>query len=79
MSCCSPTPLAAAAAAAASLTLHLLPLLPRPASEALLVWGWRVPFLLATTTLIAAIALRYNMPESQEVRLNDAQRFGTVQ
>lgn len=34
----------------------------------MLVWGWRVPFLLAVVTLIAAIALRYNMPESQEVR-----------
>jgi predicted MFS family arabinose efflux permease len=32
------------------------------------VWGWRVPFLLAVLTLVAAIVLRYNMPESQEVR-----------
>lgn len=39
------------------------------AADALLVWGWRVPFLLAIITLIAAIVLRYNMPESQEVRL----------
>jgi hypothetical protein len=28
-----------------------------------------VPFLLAIVTLIAAIILRYNMPESQEVSL----------
>lgn len=34
----------------------------------MLTWGWRVPFLLAIITLVAAIALRYNMPESQEVR-----------
>jgi predicted MFS family arabinose efflux permease len=34
----------------------------------MLVWGWRVPFLLAVLTLVAAIVLRYNMPESQEVR-----------
>lgn len=33
----------------------------------MLVWGWRVPFLLAVLTLVAAIVLRYNMPESQEV------------
>jgi predicted MFS family arabinose efflux permease len=33
----------------------------------MLVWGWRVPFLIAVITLIAAIVLRYNMPESQEV------------
>jgi hypothetical protein len=32
------------------------------------VWGWRLPFLLAIVTLVAAITLRYNMPESQEVR-----------
>jgi hypothetical protein len=36
-------------------------------AEALLVWGWRVPFLLAIVTLFAAVTLRYNMPESQEV------------
>jgi hypothetical protein len=36
-------------------------------AEAMLVWGWRVPFLIAVITLIAAIVLRYNMPESQEV------------
>eukprot|EP00775_Hariotina_reticulata_P003883 gene3883-4138_t len=35
-------------------------------SSAMLVWGWRVPFLLAVITLVAAIVLRYNMPESQE-------------
>lgn len=34
--------------------------------EALLVWGWRVPFLMAIATLIAAVVLRYNMPESVE-------------
>jgi predicted MFS family arabinose efflux permease len=33
----------------------------------MLVWGWRVPFLIAIVTLVAAIVLRYNMPESQEV------------
>lgn len=33
----------------------------------MLVWGWRVPFLVAILTLVAAIALRYNMPESSEV------------
>jgi predicted MFS family arabinose efflux permease len=37
------------------------------AAEAMLVWGWRLPFLLAIVTLVAAIVLRYNMPESQEV------------
>lgn len=37
-------------------------------TDAMLVWGWRVPFLLAIVTLVAAIVLRYNMPESQEVR-----------
>jgi hypothetical protein len=26
------------------------------------VWGWRIPFLLAVTTLIAATLLRWNMP-----------------
>jgi hypothetical protein len=25
-------------------------------------WGWRVPFLLAVTSLAAAVVLRYNMP-----------------
>lgn len=34
----------------------------------MLVWGWRVPFLVAVITLVAAIVLRYNMPESKEVR-----------
>lgn len=34
--------------------------------ENLLVWGWRIPFLLAVTTLIAATLLRWNMPESTE-------------
>eukprot|EP00775_Hariotina_reticulata_P013429 gene13429-13557_t len=34
--------------------------------EALLVWGWRLPFLFAIFTLVAAIVLRYNMPESVE-------------
>jgi hypothetical protein len=32
------------------------------AADALLVWGWRIPFLIAITTLIAATVLRYNMP-----------------
>lgn len=32
------------------------------AADALLVWGWRIPFLIAITTLIAATILRYNMP-----------------
>jgi hypothetical protein len=32
------------------------------AAEAMLVWGWRVPFLLAITTLVAATLLRMNMP-----------------
>ena len=54
--------LVAAAAAAAAV-----------AADALLVWGWRVPFLLAIITLIAAIVLRYNMPESQEVSLTGCQ------
>lgn len=31
-------------------------------ADALLVWGWRVPFLLAIFTLVAATVLRYNMP-----------------
>jgi hypothetical protein len=31
-------------------------------AENLLVWGWRIPFLLAVTTLIAATLLRWNMP-----------------
>ncbi|KAF6255165.1 major facilitator superfamily domain-containing protein [Scenedesmus sp. NREL 46B-D3] len=35
-------------------------------AEALLVWGWRVPFLMAVATLAAAVVLRYNMPESAE-------------
>eukprot|EP00882_Tetradesmus_deserticola_P033950 GHRQ01038832.1.p1 GENE.GHRQ01038832.1~~GHRQ01038832.1.p1 ORF type:complete len:105 (+),score=46.04 GHRQ01038832.1:365-679(+) len=35
-------------------------------AEALLVWGWRVPFLMAVATLAVAIVLRYNMPESAE-------------
>jgi predicted MFS family arabinose efflux permease len=34
----------------------------------MLVWGWRVPFLVAIVTLVAAILLRYNMPESKKVR-----------
>eukprot|EP00878_Enallax_costatus_P023718 GHUV01025255.1.p1 GENE.GHUV01025255.1~~GHUV01025255.1.p1 ORF type:complete len:283 (+),score=58.22 GHUV01025255.1:36-884(+) len=32
----------------------------------MMVWGWRVPFLLAIFTLVAATILRYNMPESSE-------------
>jgi predicted MFS family arabinose efflux permease len=32
-------------------------------ADALLIWGWRVPFLMAIATLIAAVILRYNMPE----------------
>lgn len=35
-------------------------------ADALLVWGWRVPFLIAIVTLIAATLLRYHMPESHE-------------
>eukprot|EP00879_Flechtneria_rotunda_P003299 GHRR01003524.1.p1 GENE.GHRR01003524.1~~GHRR01003524.1.p1 ORF type:complete len:498 (+),score=121.17 GHRR01003524.1:1133-2626(+) len=35
-------------------------------ADALIVWGWRVPFLMAITTLAAAVILRYNMPESIE-------------
>lgn len=35
-------------------------------ADALLVWGWRLPFLFAISTLIAAAVLRYNMPESVE-------------
>lgn len=31
-------------------------------ADALLVWGWRIPFLLAIFTLLAATILRYNMP-----------------
>uniref|UniRef100_A0A383VDF7 Major facilitator superfamily (MFS) profile domain-containing protein n=1 Tax=Tetradesmus obliquus TaxID=3088 RepID=A0A383VDF7_TETOB len=34
--------------------------------EALLVWGWRVPFLMSVATLAVAIVMRYNMPESAE-------------
>ncbi|KAF8068166.1 shiA [Scenedesmus sp. PABB004] len=34
--------------------------------EALLAWGWRVPFLLSVITLAVAAILRYNMPESSE-------------
>jgi predicted MFS family arabinose efflux permease len=41
------------------------------------VWGWRVPFLLAIVTLVAAMALRYNMPESREVRQQRWQRQHT--
>jgi hypothetical protein len=35
-------------------------------ADALLVWGWRVPFLLSIVTLAVATVLRYNMPESAE-------------
>lgn len=31
-------------------------------ADGLLVWGWRVPFLLALLSLVAATILRYNMP-----------------
>ena len=40
----------------------LLASLSELAAEAMLVWGWRVPFLLAITTLVAATLLRMNMP-----------------
>jgi hypothetical protein len=33
------------------------------AADNLLIWGWRIPFLMAVVTLIAAVILRYNMPE----------------
>lgn len=29
----------------------------------LLVWGWRIPFLIAAITALAGYVLRYNMPE----------------
>jgi hypothetical protein len=32
----------------------------------MLVWGWRVPFLMSIVTLAVAAILRYNMPESSE-------------
>jgi hypothetical protein len=35
-------------------------------AEAFEVWGWRVPFLLSIFSLAAAVALRYNMPNSIE-------------
>lgn len=38
------------------------------AAGELLIWGWRLPFLFAILTLVAAALLRYNMPESTEVR-----------
>lgn len=38
--------------------------------DALLAWGWRVPFLLAAVSLLAGVALRYNMPESVEFAAN---------
>eukprot|EP00878_Enallax_costatus_P018375 GHUV01019343.1.p1 GENE.GHUV01019343.1~~GHUV01019343.1.p1 ORF type:complete len:409 (+),score=85.82 GHUV01019343.1:278-1504(+) len=38
----------------------------RTPAAAMMVWGWRVPFLLAIFTLVAATILRYNMPESSE-------------
>lgn len=41
-----------------------------PAEAALLAWGWRVPFLLASVSLAAGVALRYNMPESVEFTSN---------
>lgn len=34
--------------------------------SAMLVWGWRVPFLMSIVTLAVAAVLRYNMPESSE-------------
>jgi hypothetical protein len=36
----------------------------------LLVWGWRVPFLVASVSLAAGVILRYNMPESMEFKAN---------
>jgi len=38
--------------------------------EAFEVWGWRVPFLISITSLVAAIYLRSNMPESHEFIAN---------
>lgn len=32
----------------------------------MLVWGWRIPFLLSIFTVLSAAILRYNMPESSE-------------
>jgi hypothetical protein len=39
-------------------------------AEQLLVWGWRVPFLVASVSLGAGVILRYNMPESVEFSSN---------
>lgn len=36
----------------------------------MLVWGWRIPFLLSLVTLVVAAILRYNMPESSEFALS---------
>jgi hypothetical protein len=36
----------------------------------MLVWGWRVPFLMSIVTLAVAAILRYNMPESSEFTMS---------
>jgi hypothetical protein len=36
----------------------------------MLVWGWRIPFLLSVVTLLVAAILRYNMPESAEFTMS---------
>jgi hypothetical protein len=45
------------------------PLLSCPAA-AMLLWGWRVPFLMSIVTLAVAAILRYNMPESSEFTMS---------
>jgi len=35
-----------------------------------MLWGWRVPFLVAAVSLAAGAILRYNMPESVEFNSN---------
>jgi hypothetical protein len=39
-------------------------------AAAMLVWGWRVPFLMSIVTLAVAAILRYNMPESSEFTMS---------
>lgn len=52
------------------LLLRALVYPPLCSAEQLLVWGWRVPFLVASVSLGAGVILRYNMPESVEFSSN---------
>jgi hypothetical protein len=36
-----------------------------PSEAALLAWGWRVPFLVASLSLVAAVVMRYNMAAAE--------------